>query len=128
MTIGNDGKLPIIQTSSTHFLSSQKPLALRNVSHVPLIFEKLSSINKLCKDNEVFVEIYGDYIFIKDIHLKMVLLQGLARNGLYKFTPTTASISGSHVALLIQCFVLHDQLVHVFDLVLNKALTSQGIS
>lgn len=85
---------------------------------------KLISKHKLCNDNLVFMKIHGDYFVVKD----KVLLQGHAGSGLYKLANCHPNSSiGKHTTFLTEGSIWHERLAHVSKVVMNKALSSQGI-
>lgn len=51
---------------------------------VPSITKNLLSISKLTSDNNISVEFCGNICFVKDKVKGQILLQGLAKKGLYK--------------------------------------------
>lgn len=57
---------------------------LYDILHTPQATASLLFVHKLCSDNDVFVEFHTYYFFIKDKHLKKVLLQGPIDKGFYK--------------------------------------------
>jgi hypothetical protein len=66
--VGNDAGLHIAHIGQSSIITSAgKPLALRNVLHVPHITKNLISIHKLTKDNVVFVQFHPNSFVIKDL-------------------------------------------------------------
>ncbi|GKC14417.1 retrotransposon protein, putative, ty1-copia subclass, partial [Tanacetum coccineum] len=60
-----------------------RPLALKNVLYVPHINQHLLSAQRLVFDNHVFIELYPNVFFVKDIATKKTLLLGRSKRGLY---------------------------------------------
>lgn len=92
---------------------------------------KLVSIHKLCKDNNVFIEVYDKFLFVKDNCSKRIILQGPVDNGLYKFLVGATKVtvhSRHHDAFVEISLVWHDKLVHAFEPIVSKILQSCGIS
>ena len=83
LVIGDDSQLSISHISDLTFPAS-KPLKLRNILSVPSITKNFVSISKFTLDNHVIVEFDFDCCFVKDKQSKVVLLQGILRDGLYQ--------------------------------------------
>jgi histone deacetylase 1/2 len=81
--VGNGAGFQIanIGQSSIH-TSANKALSLCNVLHVPQITKNLVSINRLTKDNDVFVEFHPYFFVVKDLATRTSLLRGPCRAGL----------------------------------------------
>lgn len=63
---------------------TRSTMNLNHILCVPQITKNLLSINKLTKDNPVFIEFYLDRCIVKDLTLKKELLQGRTNDGLYR--------------------------------------------
>jgi hypothetical protein len=54
--VGNDVGLRIMHTSHSSINIATRPLALRNILHVPTISKHLLSVHKFSHDNDIFFE------------------------------------------------------------------------
>ncbi|KAF7841251.1 Retrovirus-related Pol polyprotein from transposon TNT 1-94 [Senna tora] len=83
--IGNGKGLEIHHIGHSSLLSSNSPVKLQKIMHVPTIKYNLLSVSKLTNDNNVFVEFHSDKFFVKSQDTNQILLKGRAKNGLYCF-------------------------------------------
>ncbi|KAG7552793.1 Integrase catalytic core [Arabidopsis thaliana x Arabidopsis arenosa] len=88
--IGDGRALPITHTGSSHLSTSSRPLSLTNILCVPTIRKNLISANKLCKTNNVMVQLCPFDFQVKDLRTGETLLTGRANNGVYEW-PTSSS-------------------------------------
>ncbi|XP_010445858.1 PREDICTED: uncharacterized protein LOC104728598 [Camelina sativa] len=79
--VGNGTGLPISHTGLVSLLSHFKPLKLQNVLCVPEMRRNLIYLNKLCKTNNVMVQLCPYYFQVKDLHTGTTLLKGKANEG-----------------------------------------------
>ena len=98
--VGNSANLPITHTGSIFLPSSQRNLKLTNVLCVPSMHKNLISVNKLCKANNVFVELCPYDFQVKDLQTGTTLVTGKANGGVYEwlmlsFSPMAFSSSKS---------------------------------
>jgi hypothetical protein len=77
---------------------SSRPLALRNILHVPDISKNLLSVHKFSRNNDVFFEYHPLHFFVKDRQWRQALLEGRCESGLYPIKPSNAA--SLHHALL----------------------------
>lgn len=68
----------IIQTSTSAYVY------VHNVLHVTSITKNLISVSKLLADNNVFIEFHHNIYFVKAKSTKIILLKGIAKEGLYQ--------------------------------------------
>ena len=73
--------------------SNSQSLFLNHVLHVPFITKNLLSISKLLADNPVTVEFLGDLCVIKARNTGKILLEGVAKGGLYRVSSHAAAHS-----------------------------------
>ncbi|PON94612.1 hypothetical protein TorRG33x02_096470 [Trema orientale] len=101
LTVGNGQALPIFHVGSSLLLynTSHNPLLLNHTLHVLAIAKNLLSVSQFTKDNDVILEFYSDFCFIKDKAMKRVMLQGRLSNSLYQnlVPPSTVSLHQSTV-------------------------------
>ena len=83
LAIGDDSQLSISHIGDLTFPAS-KPLKLRNILLFHSITKNLVSISKFTLDNHVIVEFDFDCCLVKDKRSKVVLLQGILRDGHYQ--------------------------------------------
>ena len=72
--VGNGKKLSISHVGHAYLPSKHKSLLLKNVLHTPYLTTNLLSVQKLCKDNDAYVEFHSDYFFVKNQGSKEILL------------------------------------------------------
>jgi histone deacetylase 1/2 len=68
--------------------TADRPLALRNILHVPNITKNLLSVHKFSRDNDVFFEYHPWHFSIKDWQSRRSLLDGRCESGLYSIKST----------------------------------------
>jgi hypothetical protein len=85
--VGNGAGLQILHTGSGLIKTDTRPLALKNILHVPEISKHLLSVHKLSRDNNVFFEFHPWYFLIKDRQTQHLLLEGKCEAGLYPLKP-----------------------------------------
>ena len=92
--VGNGSNLPITHTGSISLPSNSRTLLLNNVLCVPEIKKNLISANKLCKTNNVMIQLCPYDFQVKDLHTGTTLLNGKANKGVYEwpisFSPNTS--------------------------------------
>ncbi|KAG7589765.1 GAG-pre-integrase domain [Arabidopsis suecica] len=91
--IGDGRALPITHTGSSHLSTHSRPLSLTNVLCVPTMKKNLISVNKLCKTNNVMVQMCPFDFQVKDLRTGATLLTGRANNGVYEWPTSSSSIS-----------------------------------
>lgn len=127
VTIGNGTGLPITHTGSTTLPSSSRSLVLNNVLCVPSMKKNLISVNKLCKTNNVMVQMSPSDFQVKDLRRGDTLFNGQASKGIYEWP--TASLSSFNNALVFSCFKTtksgwHSRLGHPNSQTLNHMISS----
>jgi len=63
--------------------SPSSDLHLNNILHVPKASKSLVSVNRLTRDNDVFLEFHPDHFSIKEQVMKRTLLSGRCEGRLY---------------------------------------------
>ena len=124
--IGNGTGLPITHTGSIKLPSSSRSLTLNNVMCVPSMKKNLISVNKLCKTNNVMVQMCPSDFRVKDLRTGETLLNGQASKGVYEW-PTESSSSFNNV-LAFSCFKTsksgwHSRLGHPNSQTLNHMIS-----
>ena len=89
--VGNSANLPITHTGSIFLPSSQRNLKLTNVLCVPSMHKNLISVNKLCKANNVSVELCPYDFQVKDLQTGTTLVTGKANGGVYEWPMLSSS-------------------------------------
>ena len=89
--VGNGTGLRISHIGHSSINTAIRPLALRNILHVPDITKHLISVHKFSRDNDVFIEYHPWHFSIKDRQSKKSLLVGTCESGLYPITPSDAA-------------------------------------
>jgi len=82
ISVGNGTGLIIYRTGTASF-HTPSTLTLNNVAYCPQASAYMLSINKFCKDNNVYFELTSSHFFMKDILTGNTLLTRPSENGLY---------------------------------------------
>ena len=90
--IGNGTGLPITHTGSTKLPLSSRPLTLNNILCVPSMKRNLISVNKLCKTNNVMVQMCPYEFQVKDLRTGETLVNGKASKGVYEWPTESSSV------------------------------------
>ncbi|KAH9684881.1 retrovirus-related pol polyprotein from transposon RE1 [Citrus sinensis] len=95
--VGDGNALLINHVGSVKLTTNTAELLLLNhVLHVPKITKNLLSVSKLLADNNVTLEFVGTYCFVQARSTGIILLEGVAKGGLYKVqSPTSHSQSAA---------------------------------
>jgi histone deacetylase 1/2 len=122
--VGNGAGLHIehIGQSSVN-TSAEKPLALRNVLHVPKITKNLISTHRLTNDNDVSVEYFPSFFVVKDLATRKSLLRGPCRGGLYPFLPSTLHHDKAAMLASVNKKQWHHRLGHPSSQVVQSILS-----
>lgn len=96
--IGDGSGLKITHTGSTSLPSSTRPLLLSNVPCVPSIKKNLISVHKLCKANNVMVQLCPSTFQVKDLKSEATMVQGRADSGLYEWPAISNYVNPSSVS------------------------------
>nr|CDH30699.1 putative Ty1-copia-like retrotransposon [Cercis chinensis] len=135
--VGNGKGLYVLHTGHSSIPTSQGALLLKNVLHVPKIAANLVSVQKLCHDNNAYVEFYPSYFAVKDQKTQAILLKGGLDKGLY----SVPSAYSSHApqARVFQIFstssstsidsmrLWHNRLGHPSLAIVNKVLNHYNL-
>jgi hypothetical protein len=74
--VGNDAGLHILHIGHSSIEYNDRPLALRDVLHVPNITKNLLSIHKFTRDNDVFLNFIHGFFLVKERNTRSKLLEG----------------------------------------------------
>ena len=128
--VGDGNALAITHVGSVVLnTSTSQSLFLSHVLHVPFITKNLLSISKLLADNPVIVEFLGDLCFIKARNTGKILLEGVAKDGLYRVSSHAvahsiflSSVGQNKIQSLFACSLVFnsDQLSTASSYELNK--------
>lgn len=125
--IGNGSGLPISHTGSAILPLTTRNLHLNNVLCVPDMKKNLISVNKLCKSNNVMVQLCPYDFQVKDLSTGTTLLNGKASEGVYewpmKHIPSTTSIS-AFPCLKTSLSTWHSRLGHPHPQTLRHMISS----
>ncbi|KAG7593974.1 Ribonuclease H-like superfamily [Arabidopsis thaliana x Arabidopsis arenosa] len=112
--VGNGTGLPITHTGSVSFPSNSRTLYLNNTLCVPTMKKNLISVNKLCKTNNVMVQLCPYDFQVKDLHTGITLLKGKANEGVYEWpiTPSSNTIISAYSCLKSSPSDWHSRLGH----------------
>lgn len=83
--VGNEESLPVTHTCMMllPYFESHGIVHLKDILCVPKIAKNLLSISQITKDTNVTIEFYYDHCLVKDRSSKVLLLQGIVKNGFY---------------------------------------------
>ena len=98
--IGDGTGLSITHTGSTSLLTNNSAFQLNDVLCVPDIKTNLISIYQFYVTNNVFVEFLPMCFQVKDIHTGAPLVQGISKDGVYKWPAFKTSSSPPIIAFL----------------------------
>ncbi|KAJ9541946.1 hypothetical protein OSB04_028452 [Centaurea solstitialis] len=76
ISLSNGNTLSITHIGQTHLPTPHGFLNLKDVRCVPQIKNKLISVAKLCKTNQVYVEFFPTHFFVKDLQTGARLMRG----------------------------------------------------
>ncbi|EOY32308.1 Uncharacterized protein TCM_040047 [Theobroma cacao] len=93
IAVGGGTSLSINHIGFSIISTTNKPLKLTNVLHVPVMNRNLISISKFCKTNNVFVEFFPFHFLVKDSSMGAPLVRSLNRNGLYELPRCMSHLS-----------------------------------
>ncbi|KAL4591255.1 hypothetical protein LXL04_004213 [Taraxacum kok-saghyz] len=85
--LGDGTTLPISHNGHTNLPIPHRPLNLSDVLCVPTLRQKLISVAKLCRTNQVSVDFFPLYFTVKDLCTGALLMRGENRNDVYYATP-----------------------------------------
>lgn len=85
MASGTGMKINHVGHSTLHSLVNK--LHLNNILHVPNANKSLVSVNRLARDNNIFLEFHPDRLFIKEQVTRRTLHRGRCEGGLYPLKP-----------------------------------------
>jgi histone deacetylase 1/2 len=75
--------------------SPNRDIRLNNILFVPKASKSLISVNRLAKDNNVFLEFHPSHFLIKEQGTKRTLHRGTCEGGLYPFKPSNKQVLGA---------------------------------
>jgi len=125
--VGNGKGLSISHIGHTMLHSPKHTFTLSNVLHVPHITKPLLSVQKFCRDNNIYFEFHATIFYVKDLTTKSVLLSGQSNDGLYvlsKSSATTIPQAYWSPCVSITADLRHRRLGHhtscIFNLLVSK--------
>jgi histone deacetylase 1/2 len=127
---GQGMEISHIGHSTLHSPSSSK-IHLNNVLHVPHANKSLVSMNRLARDNHVFLEFHPDHFSIKEQVTKKTLLRGRSEGGLYPIKSSSFRSSGNKHVLSVtkpSLSLWHNRLGHAASPVVQQILSHHKIS
>lgn len=84
--------VPITQSSSTNLTIGDHILTLSHLLHVPSLAKNLISIKQLCIDTNVTIAFLPDSFCIKDLSIRILILEGGDENVLYNLSTQSLSL------------------------------------
>lgn len=106
---GNGTQIPISSVGFGSFTTynHQCMLSLVDLLHIPHASTNLLSINRLCYDNNFFVEFHSSFFLVKDLDTRKMIHHSSSEKGVYKVDVIVKSPN------LSSCVKNNFQLVHV---------------
>ena len=95
--IGNGLGLPITHTDSTSLTTSTNTFHLNNVLCVPHMKKNLISISQFYNLNNVSIEFLPSTFLVKDLCMRIILLKGKTKNGVYEWPVSSPLIAFSSI-------------------------------
>ncbi|KAK4424666.1 Retrovirus-related Pol polyprotein from transposon RE1, partial [Sesamum alatum] len=127
--VGNGAGLQILHIGHSSINTTTRPLALRNILHVPDISKHLLSVHKFSRDNDVFFEFHPWHFSIKDRKSKTSLLEGRCESGLYPIKASDVAALKHALVSNTTCFTQwHARLGHPSSQVAQSILRLNNIS
>ena len=71
--------------------SLKHTFTLSNVLNIPHITKPLLSVQKFCRDNNVYFKFHASVFYVKDLTIQAVLLSGQSNDGLYVLSKSSAT-------------------------------------
>ncbi|KAK4415342.1 Retrovirus-related Pol polyprotein from transposon RE1 [Sesamum alatum] len=127
--VGNGAGLQILHIGHSSINTATRPLALRNILHVPDISKHLLSVHKFSRDNDVFFEFHPWHFSIKDRKSKTSLLEGRCESRLYPIKASdVAALKHALVSNTTSFTQWHARLGHPSSQVVQSILRLNNIS
>jgi len=82
---------PIFHIGHATLHSTKHTFTLSNVLHVSHITKPLLSVQKFCRDNNVYFEFHASVFYVKDLTTKAILLSSQSNDGLYVLSESSAT-------------------------------------
>jgi histone deacetylase 1/2 len=105
----------------------KRTFTLSNILHVTRITKPLLSVQKFCRDNNVYFEFHASVFYVKDLTTKAMLLFGQSNDGLYVLSESsTTTIPQAYWSPYVSATtdLWHRQLGHpascIFNLLVSK--------
>jgi hypothetical protein len=97
---------------------------LQNILHVPKAKKSLVSVNRLVRDNNIFLEFHPNHFSIKEQQTKETLLSGRCEGGLY---PLKSSNKEVLAAVKPSSTLWHSRLGHAYSQVVQQILSLHNL-
>jgi histone deacetylase 1/2 len=118
--------MEIANVGHSTFHSQTKNFHLKNILHVPQATKNLCSVNRLAKDNHVFLEFHPNHFFIKEQGTGKTLHSGRCESGLYPLrapTPNKQALGAAKPSTSLW----HRRLGHASSRVVQQVLSSHAL-
>jgi transposase InsO family protein len=104
-------------------------LHLKNILHVPKAHKNLCSVNRLARDNNVFLEFHPHHFSIKEQVTKKILHTGRCEGGLYPLKPSPTSSQNKQVLSAVKpsAALWHHRLGHASSRVVQQVLSRHAL-
>jgi len=94
-------------------------LQLKHILHVPSASKNLLSVNRITRDNDVFLEFHPDCFLVKEQSTRKTILEGRCEHGLYLVRPPNKEVLG---AVKPTTSMWHHRLGHATPAIVHQVL------
>jgi histone deacetylase 1/2 len=94
-------------------------LQLKHILHVPSASKNLLSVNRIARDNDVFLEFHPDCFLVKEQSTRKTILKGRCEHGLYPIRPQNKEVLG---AVKPTTSMWHHRLGHAAPAIVHQVL------
>jgi histone deacetylase 1/2 len=122
--------MKIANIGHSTFYSPTRNLHLKHILHVPQAAKNLCSVNRLAKDNNVFLEFHPDHFFIKEQVTRKTLHSGRCEGGLYPLRASTSPSSPNkqaHGVTKLSTSLWHRRLGHASSRVVQQVVNRHSL-
>jgi histone deacetylase 1/2 len=89
--VGNNNGVSISHIGHSMLRSPKHTFTYSNILHVPHITKPLLSVQKFCRNNNVYFKFHASVFYVKDLTTKAVLFSGQSNDGLYVLSESSAT-------------------------------------
>ena len=126
ITISDDTSLQITHAGYVTLPTPSKDFALSNVPCVPSIKKNLLSVSQFCKSNNISIEFFPAYFFVKDLRTGTTLIRGQNKNDVYLWPQSLSPLTSFHAFVGVKASLIdwHRRFGHPSSHILHHLATS----